>query len=104
MALSGLFVDDSAVEADLQGLAIVTLLRRYECDPAVAVLVVVAVDELADPMTGLVLGGIWLAGVIRLILHRPEQRFRVRVVVFPTTIWLRGHANLVDRSCVFGDD
>ena len=81
MALAGLFVDDSAVEADLHGLAIVTLLRRHELDPAVAVLVVVPVDELGDPLTGLVLAGKWLAWVIGQIIHCPEQRFRVRVVV-----------------------
>ena len=81
MALAGLFVDDSAVEADLHGLAIVTLLGRHEFDPAVAVPVVVPVDELDDPLTGLVFRGKWLAGVIRPILHRPEQRFRVRVVI-----------------------
>jgi len=51
MALAGSFVDDTAVTADLHGLAIVTLLRRHEFDAAVAVLVVVPVDELGDPLT-----------------------------------------------------
>ena len=81
MALAVLFVDDSAVEADLHCLAIVTLLGCHEFDPAVAVPVVVPVDEHGDPLTRLVFGGKWLAGVIRPILHRPEQRFRVRVVI-----------------------
>ena len=81
MALAGSFVDDSAVPADLHGLAIVTLLGRHEFDAAVAVLVVVPVDELGDPLTRLFFGGKWFAGVIRSILHRPEQGFRVRVVV-----------------------
>jgi len=56
MALAGLKVDDSAVEADLHGLDIVTLLGRHKFDPAVAVLVVVPVDELGDPLTGLGFG------------------------------------------------
>ena len=81
MALAGSFVDDSAVTADLHGLAIVTLLGRHEFDAAVAVLVVVPVDELGDPLTRLFFGGKWFAGVIRSILHRPEQGFRVRVVI-----------------------
>jgi hypothetical protein len=73
MALAGLFIDDRAVVADLHSLAIVTLLGRHEFDAAVAVLVVVPVDELGDPLTRLFLGGKWPAGVIRPILHRPEQ-------------------------------
>ena len=55
MALAGSFVDDTAVTADLHGLAIVTLLRRHEFDAAVAVLVVVPVDKLGDPLAGLIL-------------------------------------------------
>jgi hypothetical protein len=81
MALAGLFIDESSVAADLYGLTAVTLLGRHEFDAAVAVLVVVPVNELGDPLTGLVSGGKWLAGVFRPILHRPEQRFRERVVV-----------------------
>ncbi len=81
MALAGLFIDESTVAADLYGLTAVTLLGRHEFDAAVVVLVVVPVNELGDPLTGLVSGGKWLAGVFRLILHRPEQRFRERVVV-----------------------
>jgi hypothetical protein len=37
MALACLFVDDSAVTADLHGLSAVTLVGRHEFDPAVAV-------------------------------------------------------------------
>ena len=81
MALAGLFIDESSVAADLYGLTAVTLLGRHEFDAAVAVLVVVPVNELGDPLTGLVSGGKWLAGVFRPILHRPEERFRERVVV-----------------------
>jgi len=73
MALAGSFVDDSAVPADLHGLAIVTLLGRHEFDAAVAVLVVVPVDELGDPLTRLFFGGKWFAGVIRSILSAPRD-------------------------------
>jgi hypothetical protein len=69
------------VAADLHGLAIVSLLECHEFDAAVAVLVVVPVDERRHPLTGLVFGGKWLAGVFRSIVHRPEQRCGVGVVV-----------------------
>ncbi len=81
MALAGLFIDDSAVAAYLYGLTAVTLLGRHEFDAAVAVFVVVPVDERCHPLTGLVLAGERLTRVIRSILHRPEQGFRVWVVV-----------------------
>ena len=81
MALAGLFIHDRTVPADLRSLTMVTLLGRHEFDAAVAVLVVVPIDERGHPLTSLLFGGKWLAGVIRPILHRPEQRFRVRVVV-----------------------
>ena len=45
MALAGSFVDDSAVTADLHGLAIVTLLGRHEFDAAVAGSVTVPVHK-----------------------------------------------------------
>ena len=69
MALAYSFVDDIAVTTDLHGLATVTLLGRQELDGAVAVLVVVPVDELGDPLTRLFLGGKWLAGLIRPVFH-----------------------------------
>ena len=81
MSLASLLVDDSAVATDLNRITVVTLDGRHELDAAVAVLVVVPIDERRHPLTGLVFGGKWLAGVIRPILHRPEQRFRVRVVI-----------------------
>ena len=62
MALAGSFVDDSAVTADLHGLAIVTLLRRHEFDPAVSVPMVVPVDKCSYPFTGLSFGGKGLRG------------------------------------------
>ncbi len=57
--------------ADLNRITVVTLNRRHELDPAVAVLVVVPIDELGDPLAGLVFGSKWVAGVFRSILHRP---------------------------------
>ena len=54
MVLASLFVDDIALSADLHGLGAVALLRRYELDPAVSVLVVVPDDERVDPLTSLV--------------------------------------------------
>ena len=76
-----MLVHDSTVSTDLHGLSAVPLLRRHELDAAVAVPMVVPVDERGDPLTGLLFGSKGLAGVIRPILHCPEQRFRVRVVV-----------------------
>ena len=81
MALAGLLVDDVPVAANLDGLTAVTLLSRHELDAAVAVLVVLPVDERDDPLTGLLFGCKWLAGVIRPIFHCPEQVFRVGVLV-----------------------
>ena len=76
-----MFVDDSAMAADLNRITVVALVRCHELDAAVAMLVVVPGDERSHPMTGLPFGGKWLAGVIRPILHCPEQGFGVRVVV-----------------------
>ena len=75
MALAGLFIHDRTVPADLRSLAIVTLLRRHEFDPAVTVPMVVPVDKCSNPLTGLLFGGKGLAGVIRPIFQCPEQRF-----------------------------
>jgi hypothetical protein len=43
IALAGLFVDDSAVTADLYGLTAVTLVGCHELDPALAVMPVVPI-------------------------------------------------------------
>lgn len=56
----------------LHSLAIVTLLGRHEFDPAVAVLVVVPIDERGHPPTSLLFGGKGLEGVIRPILSAPR--------------------------------
>jgi len=52
MPLAGLFVDDSPVSADFQGLADVALVGRDELDAAVAVTVVLPVDERRHPQAG----------------------------------------------------
>lgn len=67
--------------AELHSLANVTLLGRHEFDPAVPVRIVVPVDECSYPLTGLLLGGKGLTGVIRPMLHGPEQGYGVRVVI-----------------------
>ena len=64
MALAGLFIHDRTVPADLRSLTIVTLLGRHEFDAAVAVPVVVPIDERGQPPTSRLIGGKWLAGVI----------------------------------------
>ena len=58
---------------DLHGMAAVTLLSRHELDPAVPVPIIVPVDKRSGPLTGLTFGGKRLAGVVRPVLHRPEQ-------------------------------
>ena len=45
MVLACLFVDDSPLAADFNRITVVTLDWRHEFDPAVAVLVVVPIDE-----------------------------------------------------------
>ncbi len=55
--MTRLLVDDSAVAADIHGMTAVKLLGCHEFEAAVAVLVVVPVDELGDPLTGLVSSG-----------------------------------------------
>ncbi len=81
MPLAGQLVDDSTVPADFQGLAAVALIWRDELDAAVAVLVVVPVDERRHPQAGLLSAAEWAAWVVGPVLRCPEQRFGVRVVV-----------------------
>ena len=73
--LPGSFVDDSAVAvaADLNRITVVTLDGRHNGDAAVAVLLVVSIDERGYPLTSLLFRGKGLAGVIRPVLHCPEQ-------------------------------
>ena len=74
-------IELSALLANGYCRSVVSLNGCHEIDAAVTEPVVVPVDERGDPLAGLLFGGKWLAGVIRSILHRPEQGFRVRVVV-----------------------
>ena len=81
MSLTRLLVDDNTVPADLHGLTAVALLGRDEFDAAVAVPVVVPVDERRHPLAGFLRAGKGPARVVRPVFRRPEQGFRVRVVV-----------------------
>jgi hypothetical protein len=81
MPLAGLFVDDRRMSEDFQGLAAVALLERDELEPAVAVMLVVPVNERRHPQTGLLCAGKGLSRVIRPVFRCPEQRFGVRVVI-----------------------
>ena len=76
-----MLVHDSSMPTDLHGLPAVTLLRRRELDPAVAVPMVVPVDKRRHPLAGLVLAGKWPSRVIRPVLRCAEQRFGVWVVI-----------------------
>jgi len=78
---AGVLIDLSTLLANGDGRSAVSLNGCQELDAAVPVPMVVPVDECSDPLTGLFFGGKGLAGVIRPILHGPEQGFGVRVVV-----------------------
>jgi len=78
---AGVLIDLSTLLANGDGQSTVSLNGCHVLDPAVAVSVVVPVDELGDPLTGLPFGGKGLAGVIRPVFHCPEQGFGVGVVV-----------------------
>jgi len=67
--------------ADLHSLATVTSLRIREFDPAVAVLVIVTVDDRGQPLTGLFLEGKGLAGGNQPNISPSCTGFGVRVVV-----------------------
>jgi hypothetical protein len=81
MRSAGFLIDRGTLLANGDGRSVVSLNGCYELDAAVAVLVVVPVDECGNPLTGLLFGCKGLAGVIRPILHCPEQGFGVGVVV-----------------------
>ena len=78
---AGVLIDLGTLLANGDGRSAVSLNWCHELDAAVAVPVVVPVDERGDPLTGLLFGCKGLAGVIRPILHCPEQGFGVGVVV-----------------------
>jgi hypothetical protein len=62
MALVCLFVDVSTLAADINGITGETKNGRHEIDTAVAVLVVVTVEERGDQLTGMISRGKRLAG------------------------------------------
>ena len=75
----GLLVHAGTLSADGVGLTAVTLIGRDEPDSAVAVLGVVPVHECLHPGAGVVLAPEWPPWVVRTVLDRAEQRFRVGV-------------------------
>jgi len=81
MRSAGFLIDLGTLFANGYGRSAVSLNGCHELDAAVTVPVVVPVGERGDPRTGLLFGCKRLAGVIRSIFDRPEQGFRVRVVV-----------------------
>ena len=62
MQLMGLDVNLGTALADFKGLTAMAMVGRHEFDTAVAVSVVVPVDERGDLLTGLLFGCKWLAG------------------------------------------
>jgi len=62
MALASRFIHDRTLPTDLRSLAIVTMLCCHEFNAAVAVLVVLPIDECVYPLTSLLFGGKGLAG------------------------------------------
>ena len=58
----GLVVNLGTALADFKGLTAMAMVGRHEFDTAVAVSVVVPVDERGDLLTGLLFGCKWLAG------------------------------------------
>jgi len=81
MRSAGFLIDLGTLLANGDGRSAVSLNGCHELDAAVTVPVVVPVDEPGEPRTSLLFGCKRLAGVIRPIFDRPEQRFLVRVVV-----------------------
>jgi hypothetical protein len=68
MVLSGLFVDASAVTAELYSLNVVALVRRHELDAAVAVPVVVTVHKSHHPLARSLLADEWPDWVVGPVL------------------------------------
>ena len=79
MPLFGFFVDNGSAPADFHRLAAVALVSRDELDAAVAVTVVVPVDERRHPQTGLLNVGKGPSRVIRPVFCCPQQQFQVWV-------------------------
>ncbi len=73
MPQAGLFVDDSPVSADFHGLATVALVGRHEFDTAVAVRLVVPVDERRHPQAGFLSADKCTSWVVRPVFRCSEQ-------------------------------
>ena len=67
--------------ANGRGFSPVTLVGRHEFDAAVVVPVVVPIHKRKNPLTGILFGGEWPAGVGGAVFDRTEQGFRVQVLV-----------------------
>ena len=78
---AGFLIDPGTLLANGDCRSVMSLNGCHELDAAVAVPVVVPVDERDDPLTGLDLAAKRPAGVIGSVLECSEQRFLVRVVV-----------------------
>ena len=81
MGLARLLVDLGTLQADCGCSTAVTLMGRDELDAAVAVPVVVPIHKSCHPLTSLRLAVERPAWVIRPVLGRAEQGFRVGIVV-----------------------
>jgi hypothetical protein len=81
MTLPRLLIDLLTLAADGSGMSAVALIRRNKADPAVAVLMVVPLNERCHPAAGFLLALEGSTGVIRPVFDRTEQRFRKGVVV-----------------------
>ena len=79
--LAGLLIDLGTMPADRCGSSAVALIRRHEPDGAVAVPMVVPVHKCAGPTEGLLQAAEGPPGVVRPVLDRAEQGFRVGVDV-----------------------
>ena len=67
--------------ADLHGISTVALVGSYELDAAVPLPVVVPVNKRRHPLAGSLRASKWPDWAIRTVFGRPEQRFRVGVVI-----------------------
>ena len=81
MTLPGLLIDLGTVARDGASFSAVPLIRCDEPNPAVAVLVVVPLNECCHPCAGFLHALEGPSGVVGPVFDRAEQRFRKGVVV-----------------------
>ena len=81
MTPPGLLIDLGTVARDGASFSAVPLIRCDEPNPAVAVLVVVPLNECCHPCAGFLHALEGPSGVVGPVFDRAEQRFRKRVVV-----------------------